>query len=83
LVENVKWGEGLDENSEYRHMGGGGLKLLKKRHMIFKRSLSRLIQTLWHGRPWFFKGFQCLSSFGSGQLLSTKNTLNCETMVTK
>jgi len=30
LVENVIWEEGLAETSEYRHIGGGGIKLLKK-----------------------------------------------------
>jgi len=30
LVENVIWGKGLAENVKYRHMRGGGLKLLKK-----------------------------------------------------
>jgi len=40
LVENVIWGRGWLKTSEYRHMGRGGLKLLKKRHMVFEHSLS-------------------------------------------
>jgi len=44
------WGEGLVENvigeggwlktSEYRHLGRGGLKLLKNYHIIFELSLT-------------------------------------------
>jgi len=41
LVENVIWvgGDWL-KTSEYRHMGEGGLKLLKNCHMIFERFLT-------------------------------------------
>jgi len=35
LAENVIWGRELAmKTSEYRHMGGRGIKLLKNRHMI-------------------------------------------------
>jgi len=40
LVENVIWRGGWLKTSEYHYMGGGGLKLLKKRHMIFERFLN-------------------------------------------
>jgi len=35
-------GRGWLKTSEYRHMGGRVLKLLKNRHMIFERSLIAL-----------------------------------------
>jgi len=39
-------GRGLAEKSEYRHKGGGSLKLLKNRHMIFERAPSLFGKTL-------------------------------------
>jgi len=38
LVEKSYEGVGWLKMSEYRRMGGGVLKLLKKLHMIFERS---------------------------------------------
>jgi len=40
-------GWGWLKTSEYRHMKGGGLKVLKNRHMIFEGSLYK---NTWHSK---------------------------------